>query len=87
MNLDIVLVWLWECLEDRYGRLEMIEVVLKNKFVVFLRFSIKDNKWLYDFVDIVLEIEVVKEILYFFLFFVYFDLLSGVNFIVLKFFY
>lgn len=80
MNLDIVLVWLWECLEDRYGRLEMIEVVLKNKFVVFLRFSIKDNKWLYDFVDIVLEIEVVKEILYF-------DLLSGVNFIVLKFFY
>lgn len=87
MNLDIVLVWLWECLEDRYGRLEMIEVVLKNKFLVFLRFSIKDNKWLYDFVDIVLEIEVVKEILYFFLFFVYFDLLSGVNFIVLKFFY
>lgn len=87
MNLDIVLVWLWECLEDRYGRLEMIEVVLKNKFLVFLRFSIKDNKWLYDFVDIVLEIEVVKEILYFFSFFVYFDLLSGVNFIVLKFFY
>lgn len=87
MNLDIVLVWLWECLEDRYGRFEMIEVVLKNKFLVFLRFSIKDNKWLYDFVDIVLEIEVVKEILYFFLFFVYFDLLSGVNFIVLKFFY
>lgn len=52
---------IWECLEDCYGRLEMIELVLKDKFNRFFKILIKDFKMFYDLFDILIEIELVKE--------------------------
>lgn len=84
VNPDIALARLWERLEDRYGRPEMIEAALKNKLSAFPRLSIKDNKRLYDLVDIVSEIEAAKEIPHLSSLFAYFDSSSGVNPIVSK---
>lgn len=52
---------IWECLEECYGRFEMIEFVLKNKFNKFFKIIMKDLKMLYDLFDILIEIELVKE--------------------------
>nr|XP_034334815.1 uncharacterized protein LOC117691978 [Crassostrea gigas] len=62
----------------------MIEAALKNKLSAFPRLSIKDNKRLYDLVDIVSEIEAAKEIPHLSSLFAYFDSSSGVNPIVSK---
>lgn len=51
---------IWERLEERYGVVEMVEVLLKIKICNFYKKIMKDSKNLYDLYDIFMEIEVVK---------------------------
>ena len=83
VNPEVAIARLWERLEDRYGRPEMIEAALKNKLAAFPKLG-NDNKRLYDLVDIVSEIEAAKEIPHLSALFAYFDSSSGVNPIVSK---
>lgn len=64
--------------------MELVEYVLKIKFRDFFRIINWDSKWLYELVDILVEIEVIKEDLNYFVLLLYFDLLFGINLIVNK---
>lgn len=75
---------LWERLEDRYARPEMVEVALKQKLSNFPRLSNKDSKRLFDLADILAEIEAAKENPRLSAQFAYFDSSVGVNPIVSK---
>ena len=48
---------IWERLQERYGRSEMIEASIKRKLAAFPTLSNKDSAKLYDLVDILCEIE------------------------------
>lgn len=51
---------IWECLYDRYGCLEMVEVIIKKKLDNFLKFLSKEMNRFYDLLDILLELEFIK---------------------------
>lgn len=67
--------------------MEVVEFVIKRKFVKFFKLGNIDSIKLYEFFDIVLEIEFLEENFVYLILFVYFDLFLGVNFIVVKLFY
>ena len=48
---------IWERLDARYGRPEMVEHSLKKKLNLFPNLTNKDNQKLYDLLDILTEIE------------------------------
>lgn len=52
---------IWSRLDDRFGSPEMVEGALRKKLNNFHRISNKDNKRLFELVDIVSEIEAIKE--------------------------
>lgn len=62
----------------------MMEVVLKFKLDFFLMLINKDVSCFYDLFDILDEIEVVKEDMWYFCFLLYFDCLIGIILIVKK---
>lgn len=78
---------IWECMDEWFGVLEMVEVFIKYKFNLFLRFGNKENKKLYELVDIMIEIELLMENLYYFILLLYFNFFLGVFFIIYKFFF
>lgn len=49
---------IWDRFNDKYGCFEVVEVLLKVKFLVFLKI---DFKKFFDLVDFLSEIEFVKE--------------------------
>lgn len=51
----------WERFFERFGCLEMIDVVFCQKIENFFKLSVKDNMKFYELCDIFCEIEVVKE--------------------------
>ena len=53
--------WVWERLEERFGRPEMVEAALKQKLDSLPKVSSKEPKKLYDLLDILTEIESAKE--------------------------
>ncbi|XP_056016958.1 uncharacterized protein LOC130053620 [Ostrea edulis] len=69
---------IWDRLEERYGRPEMIETALKQKLDSFPKISSKEPKKLYDLLDILTEIESVKENPTYAILLSYFDSSSGV---------
>ncbi|XP_056020363.1 uncharacterized protein LOC125680242 [Ostrea edulis] len=69
---------IWDRLEERYGRPEMIETALKQKLYSFPKISSKEPKKLYDLLDILTEIESVKENPTYAILLSYFDSSSGV---------
>lgn len=69
---------IWERLEERYGRPEMIESALKNKLNKFPKITMKDPKMLYDLLDILTEIESAKENDQYVTLLSYYDSSSGV---------
>ena len=75
---------IWERLEDRYGRPEMIESALKSKLDSFPRISDKDYRKLYDLTDILSQIESSKEDPQYSTLLSYYDSSSGVIPIVRK---
>ena len=50
----------WQRLDERYGRPEMVEPALKNKLSDFPKLTNKDNNKLYELSDLMSEIESVK---------------------------
>ena len=52
---------LWNRLEEEFGRPEVIHGHLTNKITNFPKLGIKDNKKLFDLVDLLSEIDAVKE--------------------------
>lgn len=60
-NLVLVVKKIWERFEEWFGLLEMVERSLKECILLFLRIVGNDNKCLFDLVDLVSEIVVVKE--------------------------
>jgi hypothetical protein len=75
---------IWERLEERYGRPEMVETALKHKLDRFSNISYKEPKRLYDLLDILTEIESVKENPRYAILLSYFDSSSGVTPIINK---
>nr|XP_022331795.1 uncharacterized protein LOC111129629 [Crassostrea virginica] len=69
---------IWERLEERYGRPEMVEAALKQKLDSFPKVSPKEPKKLYDLLDILTEIESAKENPRYSVLLSYFDSSSGV---------
>lgn len=74
-------------MDEWFGVLEMVEVFIKYKFNLFLRFGNKENKKLYELVDIMIEIELLMGNLYYFILLLYFNFFLGVFFIIYKFFF
>lgn len=78
----------WICIlnwfDDWFVNLEVVELLIKKKFVWFFKLGNKDYVKLYEFLDIVIEIDFLKENFIYLILFVYFDLLLGVNLIVVK---
>jgi transposase len=54
---------IWERLDERFGAPEMVEAAIKERLSSFPRIGNKDNKKLYELVDIMIEIESLMEIL------------------------
>lgn len=52
---------IWDRFNDKYGCFEVVEVLLKVKFLVFLKMGVRDFKKYFDLVDFLSEIEFVKE--------------------------
>lgn len=73
---------IWDRFDERYGVFEMVEVVLKCKIDNFVKIIFKNFKILYDLLDVLSEIEVVKEEIKYSFFLGYYDFLFGVIFIV-----
>lgn len=75
---------LWIRLGKWYGFFEMVELVLKNRLLKFLKFVDSDVKKFYEFFDLLLEIMCLKRNLKYCDFFGYCDILVGVKLIVIK---
>ena len=69
---------IWERLEERYGAPEMVETSLKQKLAAFPKLTRRDTKKLYELVDILPEVEPVKEDQQYSLLLSYFDTSAGV---------
>ncbi|XP_063449024.1 uncharacterized protein LOC134728358 [Mytilus trossulus] len=69
---------LWERLDERYGSPESVEASLIAKLNNFPKLTHKDNKELYELVDILSEIESIKEDSKYYSLLAYFDSSSGV---------
>ncbi|XP_052074220.1 uncharacterized protein LOC127712067 [Mytilus californianus] len=69
---------LWERLDERYGSPESVEASLMAKLNNFPKLTQKDNKKLYELVDILSEIESIKEDVKYNSLLAYFDSSSGV---------
>ena len=78
------LLRIWERLEDRYGRPEMVEASLKKKLNDFPKLNNKDSIKLYDLLDILCEVESVKSNPDYGTLLAYYDSSSGVTPIVNK---
>lgn len=74
----------WERLEEKFGRPEMVESALKRKLENFPRLTVRDYKKLYDLSDLLSEIESVKANPSYSTLLAYFDASSGVNQVVCK---
>ncbi|XP_033761542.1 uncharacterized protein LOC117343309 [Pecten maximus] len=83
-NPDIGLTRIWARLEERYGAPELIENSLKVKITDFQRIVVKDYSRLYDLLDILSEIQSLKEDLRYASLLSYFDSSTGVNPVVSK---
>ena len=53
---------IWERLDERYGRPEMVESALKKKLSSFPQLTNKDSSKLYDLLDILTEVQSAMEI-------------------------
>lgn len=54
---------IWDRLNHKYGRPEVIQSSLKAKLLAFPKMSVRDYKKLFDRADLLREIESVKRIL------------------------
>ena len=75
---------IWERLEDRFGRPEMVEDTIKRKIASFTKITTKDYRPLFDLSDIVEEISSIMDSVRYHSVFSHFNSSSGVNQIVLK---
>ncbi|XP_056017478.1 uncharacterized protein LOC130053872 [Ostrea edulis] len=75
---------IWQRLSDRYARPEMVESSVKQKLLSFPKITNKDFKRLYELVDIVVEIDSLKNEDQFKNLFASYDSSAGVNLIVAK---
>ncbi|XP_071138882.1 uncharacterized protein [Mytilus edulis] len=69
---------IWERLDERYGRPEMVEAAIKTKLQKFPKLTNKDHSRLYELLDILTQIESSKENEPFSNLLSYFDSSSGV---------
>ncbi|XP_052073800.1 uncharacterized protein LOC127711732 [Mytilus californianus] len=69
---------IWERLDERYGRPEMVEATIKTKLQKFPKLTNKDHSRLYELLDILTQIESSKENETFSNLLSYFDSSSGV---------
>lgn len=70
---------IWDRLNDKYGRPEVIEASLKTKLLAFPKMSVRDSKKLFDLADLLSEIESVKENPQYSALLSYFDTSAGIN--------
>lgn len=84
MQQDRGLKRIWDRLYDRFANPEVVESAIKRKLAKFPKLGTKDNAKLYKLLDIVSEIDFLKENPTYSTLLAYFDLLSGVNPIVAK---
>lgn len=75
---------IWSRLQERYGSPELVESALKTKLRDYPRITNRDSKRLYELVDILAEIEAIKEDPNYSALLSYFDSSSGINPIVNK---
>lgn len=84
MQQDRGLKRIWDRLYDRFANPEVVESAIKRNLAKFPKLGTKDNAKLYKLLDIVSEIDFLKENPTYSTLLAYFDLLSGVNPIVSK---
>lgn len=75
---------IWERLEDRFGRPEMVEETMKRKIASFPKITTKDYRPLFDLSDIVEEINAIMSSERYYPVFAHFNSSSGVNQIMSK---
>ena len=79
-NPSMAVLRIWERLEERYGRPEMIDTALRNKVTRFPKIThAKDNCRLYELADIVSEIDSLKNDPHYRQLLAYYDTSAGVN--------
>lgn len=74
----------WEKLDECLGVLEYVEVFIRFKLLSFLKLGNKDYQKLYDFLDIFMEMQFLKENLKYSVMLVYLDFLFGIRLIIFK---
>lgn len=70
---------IWDRLNDKYGRPEVVEASLKAKLLAFPKMGVRDSKKLFDLADLLSEIESVKENPQYSALLSYFDTSAGIN--------
>lgn len=70
---------IWNRLEEEYGRPETIQTYLTSKLTDFPKLSNKDSKKLFDLVDLLSEVEAIKENPAYSSLLSYFDTSAGIN--------
>ena len=70
---------IWERLDERYGRPEMVESALKKKLSAFPQLTNKDSSKLYDLLDIITEVQSAMANPVYSTLLAYFDSSSGVG--------
>lgn len=75
---------IWDRLNDKYRRPEVVEASLKAKLLAFPKMSVRHSKKLFDLADIFSEIESVKKNPQYSALLYYFDTSAGINPVILK---
>lgn len=75
---------IWRRLNERYARPELVKSSIKQKLMCFPKITVKEVKKLYDLVDIVVEIDSLKNDEQYSSLFASYDSSAGVNLIVNK---
>jgi len=70
---------IWDRLEEEYGRPEVIQTYLTSKLTNFPKLTNKDSKRLFDLVDLLSEVEAIKENPSYASLLSYFDTSAGIN--------
>lgn len=83
-NLYLGIKRLWIRLDEWFSFFEMVELVLMNILLKFLKFIDSNVKKFYEFFDLLLEILCLKRNLKYCDFFSYYDIFVGVKLIVIK---
>ena len=81
---DKALLIIWQRLDERFGAPELIESLLKKKLACFPTLNVKDDKKFYELLDLLCEIQSLKEDRNYSSLLSYFDTSSGINPIVQK---